>query len=187
MRCSWKKHCAVLQRLYQTKIRNIFGTNKIYRVLDVFVSEGQGLLCFTIEVSSPLHDTARIRRSRGVMQWARRSSEFAEDIEGADTEFVEGGDSSTPSPKTQMCASGDRLRLILKSHRHHHPCTEKTHRNRVKFTLVKDVGTELAIAKETLTSQTNFQKFTRTLRSEPHYRSQHIDPKFTAQQCMEQF
>ena len=66
--------------------------------------------------------------------------------------------SATPGPKTRICASGDRLRHILKTHRCQHPtdCTQtsqmppgrasgapllsshhqstgKTHRNRVKF------------------------------------------------------
>ena len=86
--------------------------------------------------------------------------------------------SPTPIPKTGICASGDRLRFILKSHRRHHPtectqasqmppsrasgdgllsshhqCLGKTHRNCVKFRWVKDCGFEWAIAKETHTSQ----------------------------------
>ena len=44
-------------------------------------------------------------------------------------------------------ASGVRL---LSSH---HQCTGKTHRNHVKFTLVKDVGEKLATAEEIRTSQ----------------------------------
>ena len=45
-------------------------------VLDVFVTEDQGFLCFDIEVSSPLHGAAWIWIRSGVSQWACSSSEF---------------------------------------------------------------------------------------------------------------
>ena len=146
MRCSWKLHCAMLQRIYQTKIcrrirdiKTYPGTTKIGPILDVFVSEDQGLLCVDIEVSAYGYE-----KSRGVSLWPRQSSEFAPKIEGPQ--------SLRPSLKTQICASGDRVRFILKSHRHHptdctqasqilpgrasgdrllsshHQCTGKTHR-----------------------------------------------------------
>ena len=85
--------------------------------------------------------------------------------------------SPTPSQKTLTCASGDRMRFIPKSRRHHHPtdwtqasqilpgwasgdhlfsshhqCSGKTHRNCVKVTLVKDVGTRFTPAEEIRTS-----------------------------------
>ena len=50
-------------------LRNIPGTTNICPVLDVFVSGDQGLLCIDIEVSSPVHNTAWLRLSRGVGQW----------------------------------------------------------------------------------------------------------------------
>ena len=66
------------------KTGNIPGTTKIRPVLDVFVSEHQDLKCIHIEVSSRLHGTAWIRKNRGVTR-ARRSSEFAPEIEGTHT------------------------------------------------------------------------------------------------------
>ena len=54
--------------------RNIPGRTKIGPVLDVFVSEDQGLMCIDIELSSPVQNTAWIRKSRGVTQLARQSS-----------------------------------------------------------------------------------------------------------------
>ena len=99
--------------------------------------------------------------------------------------------SPTPSPKTRICASGDRLRFILKTHRHHHPtdctkisqsspgwasgdwllsshhqCTGKTHRNRVKFTLVKDVGTLLAASEEIRRAKDDLQRTHETLQDQ---------------------
>ena len=81
------------KRIYQTYIEgsrittNIAGTTEIGPVQDVFVSNGQGPLCIDIEVSLSVHNTAWIRASRGVAQWARRSSEFAPNTEGMGTVF----------------------------------------------------------------------------------------------------
>ena len=70
-----EKHRAVLQyKCFTTprpiagskKLRKIPGTTKIRPVLEVFVSEDQGLLCIDVEVSSPLHGNAWILRSSGL-------------------------------------------------------------------------------------------------------------------------
>ena len=57
------------------RIRNIPGRSQIGPVPDVCVSEDQRLMCM----------------GRGVLQWARHLSEFAPEIEGMDTVFVNGG------------------------------------------------------------------------------------------------
>ena len=68
-------------------IRKIPGRSQIGTVLDVVISEDQGLMWTDIEVSSPLHGTAWIRLSRGVTLWARQSSEIAPETAGIDTVF----------------------------------------------------------------------------------------------------
>ena len=86
---------AVLQRIYQTKVyrrilddKNIPGKTQICPVLDIFVLEDEGLLCIDPEVSSPGHDTAWTRISRGVTQQPRQSLEFALEMGGF---FTNGG------------------------------------------------------------------------------------------------
>ena len=112
-------------------------------VIDVFVSEDEGLMCVETKEPSPwrLANTAWIRRSLGGTQWARQSSEFAPEIEGTvlhlaqpeDPELSIGRPITALSPTvphhptdgTQASrippgrASGDRLHFILKAHRHH--------------------------------------------------------------------
>ena len=79
----------MLQRIYQTKVyrrilddKNIPGKTQIGPVLDIFVLEDEGPLCIDTEVSSPGHDTAWTRISRGVTQQPRQSLEFAPEMGG---------------------------------------------------------------------------------------------------------
>ena len=168
-------------------------------------------MCIDIEVSSPVHDTARTRISRGVAQRTRQSSEFAPEIEGTDSVFMKGRTTRparNPTNCTQVTqipprlASGDGL---LSSH---HPCTGKTRRNRVKFTFVKDVGMQLVTAEGFRTNSHQLsiksKEVTRVLRSEPNLhdvdsaclwtqitqkvwkRLPNIDPNVTAEQWLEQ-
>ena len=67
-------------------MRVIPGEFKIDPVLDVFVSEDQGIWCSGIKVSSPLHGYEK----------ARQSSDFASEIEGTDTMSVNGINRSRP-------------------------------------------------------------------------------------------
>ena len=105
-----------------------------------FVSEDQGLImCIDTEVSSPVHRTAWTRKSRGVTQWARQSSEFAPEI-GKNGYGLKSHRHQHRTDCTQASqippgrASADRL---LSSD---HQRTGKTHRNHAKFRLVKDDG-----------------------------------------------
>ena len=122
---------------------------KLVPVLDVFVFEDRGLLWIDIEVSSSVQNNllrnGRVNRQNlhwTVKGWIRRW-------------WMEEPQSSTPSPKSPICASGDWLRSILKSDRHHRPthCTQanqvlpKSHRwktlvynglERKKFARAKD-------------------------------------------------
>ena len=70
-------------------IRNHPGTSHIGPVLDVVVSEDQGVFSTEKDVSSPLHGTAWIRFSSGVAQWARQPSEPALKIERTDCIFFD--------------------------------------------------------------------------------------------------
>ena len=126
--------------------QNILERKKHGPVPDVFVSEDQGLLCIDIEVSSPMCNTARIRISRGVKEWARQPSEF----EGTDTVVINGGTRVAHARRSRICTSEHRLRFILTSHRHHHP-TGCTQARRIS-PFVKDVGIHLAVANEIRTS-----------------------------------
>ena len=119
-------------------------------------------------VSPPLHGTAWRRICRGVLQCGhvnRQNSHQRSKERSPSFDKRRKTQSRRPSSKIRICASGDRLRIILESHRHqnptdcaqasqippdrasgdrwlsnHHQRTEKTHRNHLKFTLVKDVG-----------------------------------------------
>ena len=100
MRCTWKKHCAILQLVYQTKIhRRIRDSNndpckvpnrsRSGRIL----SEGQGLKCIEIKSVVTIENGKYCMEmyQRGVTQWARQSSQLAPGIEGLDTVFVHRG------------------------------------------------------------------------------------------------
>ena len=96
MQCSWKKHYALLQIIYQIKIYRRTHDIKAYPGNDQhwcrcrrFRLRGSRslLLCVDTEVSSSLYGTAWIRTSRKVTRWARQSSEFAPDIAGTDCVF----------------------------------------------------------------------------------------------------
>ena len=167
-----------------TKPRSIDGSRtvkvipertQIGPVLDVLVSEDQGIKCMEMIVPSPskVASTAWIRISRGATQWARTSSEIAPGFERTDCVFMTGGTAVAQAQleDTRICA--DQLRSILKSQCHHrptdctrasqippsrasgdrllsghHPCSGKTHRNHLKFASVKDVGVYWDAAKE---------------------------------------
>ena len=99
MQCSWKKHYAVLQIIYQINnqdLRRILHDIKAYpgndqhwcRCRRFRLRRSRSLhLCVDTEVSSSLYGTAWMRTSRGVARWARQSSDFAPDIEGTDCVF----------------------------------------------------------------------------------------------------
>ena len=169
-------------RIYQTKVyrilddKNIPGKTQIGPVKDIFVLEVEGLLCIDTEVSSPGHDIAWTRMSRGVTQQARQSLEFTPEMGGFSLPMVE-PQWPTPNLETWICESGGRLRFILNSRRHratdctlgglippgrasgdllassHNQCSGKTHRYRVRVPLANDVGTYLDFADVTRTSQ----------------------------------
>ena len=85
----------------------------------------KGLECIDTEVSSPGHDTAWTRISRGVTQQPRQSLEFALEMGGF---FYQRWNRSgrRPTRETWICESGGRLRFILNSRRRHQPtyCTQ---------------------------------------------------------------
>ena len=116
---------------------------KVGPVLDVFVSEAQGLMCIDIEVSSPVHNTVWIQVSRGFAHWECQSSGFAPETEGTDTVFMNGGTAvAQASPKIRWPPS-DRLHPGLSDFQARHRETalrEKDTWKHEKFTEVKDVG-----------------------------------------------
>ena len=143
--------------------RNIPGRSHDWSIREVFVSGDQGLMCIKIQVSSPSKMAKYCMDTKKAMELRNGQS-----IEGMDTVFTNG---RTPSAKTRICASGDRLRSTLKSHCHHHLlypgqpdsarsgigtrllyshhlCFGKVHRSHVKFTQMKDLEMSLAVAEE---------------------------------------
>ena len=62
----------------------VSGGYKFGPVVDVCVSEDQGLMCIEENVPSPSQvvSPAWIRTNRGVTQWERQSSKIAPDFEG---------------------------------------------------------------------------------------------------------
>ena len=116
-------------------VRNITRTTNIGPVLDVVVSKDQGLLCIDIEVSSPVHNTAWIRISRGVTQWARQSSEFPPEIEGKDTVSTNGRTAvATAQPENVDLRPNA---FILKAHRRHRPTRATVHSRTVVGSIFK--------------------------------------------------
>ena len=147
-------------------------------VLDVFIAKHQRPLCIDIEVS-PVHNIAWMRMSRRVPQQARQSSEFAPDTDGIDNTVFRNGGSvvahaqpedldlcigrpvafhpniTSPPPSDRLNpVQPDSARLGISGDQpsSHHQCPAKTDRNRVKFSLVKDVGVRSALAKDIRTS-----------------------------------
>ena len=76
-------------------------------------------------MSSPLHGAAYIQMSSRVAHCARQSSNFAPGSEMKEPQ------SHRPSPQIWICASGNQMRFILKSHHHHHHPTDCTQASQV--------------------------------------------------------
>ena len=119
---------------------------KIGPFLDVFASEDQGLTCIQNKKPSPkwqvLHGYVQAMELRN---WHVNLQNSHQSLKERIVFFVNGG---TAVAKAQPnCASGGGW---LSSH---HQCTGNTHRNRMKFTLVKDVGVQLATAIKIRTSK----------------------------------